>query len=61
MALSSNNRLLIIAEKADKPTVSIWDLQTLRKKRTLIMSDSQSKVNNCENVSTRFFQPINTS
>ena len=43
ICVSQNRRYIAIAEKvADKPTVTIFDLHTLRKKKTLPFSDTQS-------------------
>ena len=43
MCVSQNKRYIAIAEKvADKPLISIYDLHTLRKKKTLSIVDTQS-------------------
>lgn len=43
MCVSQNRRYIAIAEKvSDKPIVTIYDLHTLRKKKTLMFNDSPS-------------------
>jgi WD40 repeat protein len=43
MCISQNKRYIAIAEKvADKPLINIYDLHTLRKRKTLIITDIQS-------------------
>ncbi len=43
MCVSSNKRYIAIAERvADKPLVTVYDLHTLRKKKTLTILDTQS-------------------
>uniref|UniRef100_A0A0B7A6G0 Cilia- and flagella-associated protein 57 n=1 Tax=Arion vulgaris TaxID=1028688 RepID=A0A0B7A6G0_9EUPU len=42
LAVSPNRRYMAIAEKADKPTVTIYDLHSLRKKKVLSSNDIQS-------------------
>ena len=43
LAISENKRNLAIAERADKPIITIYDLHTLRKRKVLT-SDGDSKV-----------------
>ncbi len=44
MCISSNKRYIAIAERVqDKPLVTIYDLHTLRKKKTLTILDTQVK------------------
>jgi WD40 repeat protein len=43
MCISQNKRYIAIAEKiADKPFINIYDLHTLRKRKALTISDTQS-------------------
>lgn len=43
IAISFNKRYIALAEKtADRPTISIYDLNTLKKKKTLVSSDVHS-------------------
>lgn len=43
MCVSQNKRYIAIAEKiGDKPLVTVYDLHTLRKRKTLSLNDSQS-------------------
>ena len=43
-ALSSNRRYLAVAEKGEKPICVIYDIQSMRKRKTLTISDTESKV-----------------
>jgi len=43
MALTPNKRYIAVAEKGEKATITIYDLQTLRKKKVLTTTDVQSQ------------------
>lgn len=43
MALSSNKRYLALAQKAQQPTVVIYDMQTFRKRKVLYPVDAESR------------------
>ena len=43
MALTPNKRYIAVAEKGEKATITIYDLQTLRKKKVLTTTEVQSK------------------
>ena len=43
MALTPNKRYVALAEKGEKATITIYDLQTLRKKKVLTTTEVQSQ------------------
>lgn len=44
LCVSSNRRLLAVAERAEKAMISVYDLQTLKRRKVLIAADAGSKV-----------------
>lgn len=44
LCLSPTRKLLAVAERADKAVVSVYDLQTLKRRKQLIAADVGSKV-----------------
>jgi hypothetical protein len=42
--LSPNKKLLAVAEKADKAVISVYDMQTLKRRKQLLAADVGSKV-----------------
>lgn len=44
MAVSVNKRYIAIAERSEKPLCALYDLHTLRRRKTLSASDTESKV-----------------
>lgn len=44
LALSPNKKLLAVAERADKAVISVYDMQTLKRRKQLISADVGSKV-----------------
>jgi hypothetical protein len=51
-ALSPNRKLLAVAEKADKAVISIYDTQTLRRRKVLQTADVGSKVSTPDMIRT---------
>lgn len=44
LALSPNKKLLAVAERADKAVISVYDMQTLKRRKQLVAADVGSKV-----------------
>ena len=44
LAVSPNKKFLAIAERADKGTISVYDLQTLKRRKVLVSSETGAKV-----------------
>ena len=44
LALSANKKHLAVAEHGDKVSVSIYDLQTLKRRKVLVSADPGTKV-----------------
>lgn len=44
LAVSPNKKFLAVAERADKGTISVYDLQTLKRRKVLVSSETGSKV-----------------
>lgn len=44
LALSPNKRLLAVAERAEKAIISVYDTQTLKRRKVLVVADVGSKV-----------------
>jgi hypothetical protein len=44
MCVSSNRRLLAVAERSEKAMITVYDLQTLKRRKVLVASDAGSKV-----------------
>jgi hypothetical protein len=43
--LSPNKKLLAVAERAEKAVISVYDMQTLKRRKQLLAADIGSKVN----------------
>jgi hypothetical protein len=46
ICVSSNKKLLAVAERAEKAMITVYDLQTLKRRKVLIAADAGSKVKN---------------
>jgi hypothetical protein len=44
MAIAANKRYAAIAERSEKPLAAIYDLHSLRRRKTLIPTETDSKV-----------------
>lgn len=44
ICVSSNKRLLAVAERAEKAMITVYDLQTLKRRKVLVSADAGSKV-----------------
>ena len=44
LAVSPNKKFLAVAERADKGTISVYDLQTLKRRKVLVSSETGAKV-----------------
>jgi WD40 repeat protein len=44
ITVSPNKKLLAVAEKSEKAIISIYDLQTLKRRKTLVSAETGSKV-----------------
>ena len=44
MCVSSNKRLLAVAERSEKAMITVYDLQTLKRRKVLVATDAGSKV-----------------
>jgi hypothetical protein len=44
LCVSSNKKLLAVAERSDKAMISVYDMQTLKRRKVLVSSDAGSKV-----------------
>jgi hypothetical protein len=58
--LSPNRKLLAVAERAEKAVVSVYDMQTLKRRKQLVAADVGSKVrglNSCMQNSCMQFRP----
>ncbi len=47
LAVSSNKKLLAVAERAEKAMITVYDLQTLKRRKVLVAADAGSKVRHC--------------
>ena len=47
MCVSSNKKLLAVAERSDKAIITVYDLQTLKRRKVLVAPDVGSKVRSC--------------
>lgn len=43
MCVSSNKKLLAVAERSEKAMITVYDLQTLKRRKVLMSSDANSK------------------
>jgi len=44
LAVSPNKKFLAVAERSDKGTISVYDLQTLKRRKVLVSSETGAKV-----------------
>lgn len=44
IAVSPNNKFLAVAEQAEKAMITVYDLQTLKRRKVLMSTDAGSKV-----------------
>ena len=44
LCVSSNRKLLAVAERSDKAMITVYDLQTLKRRKVLVATDAGSKV-----------------
>lgn len=44
LCVSSNKKLLAVAERSDKAMITVYDLQTLKRRKVLVSTDAGSKV-----------------
>ena len=44
LAVSPNKKFLAVAERADKGTISVYDLQTLKRRKVLVSSETGARV-----------------
>lgn len=44
LCVSANKKLLAVAERSDKAMISVYDLQTLKRRKVLVSTDAGSKV-----------------
>lgn len=44
MCMSGNRRMFAVAERSDKAMITVYDLQTLKRRKQLVASDAGSKV-----------------
>lgn len=44
MCMSGNRRMVAVAERSDKAMITVYDLQTLKRRKQLVASDAGSKV-----------------
>lgn len=44
ICVSGNKKLLAVAEKSEKAMITVYDLQTLKRRKVLMASDAGSKV-----------------
>ena len=47
LAVSPNKKFLAVAERSDKGTISVYDLQTLKRRKVLVSSETGAKVHSC--------------
>ena len=44
LCVSANKKLLAVAERSDKAMITVYDLQTLKRRKVLVAADAGSKV-----------------
>jgi hypothetical protein len=44
LCVSANKKLLAVAERSDKAMITVYDLQTLKRRKVLMAADAGSKV-----------------
>jgi hypothetical protein len=47
MCVSGNKKLLAVAERSDKAIITVYDLQTLKRRKALTSTDAGSKASEC--------------
>lgn len=62
LAVSPNKKFMAVAERADKGTISVYDLQTLKRRKVLVSSETGAKVsrngiNSAQSASTQVHLP----